>query len=106
MKTWCQLFGHRPSKMQHALRRATYTQCRHCRRVYISKSTETYVMFKATGELRPLTQCRSGYEHVIVTRTPPTTKQLRREPPRVASWEPCPCGSGRSLKRCCQMGHR
>ena len=32
---------------------------------------------------------------------PPTTAQMRRDPPRVGRNDTCPCGSGKKYKRCC-----
>ncbi len=32
---------------------------------------------------------------------PPTPRQMKRKPPRIARNETCPCGSGMKFKKCC-----
>lgn len=39
--------------------------------------------------------------HLVEMATPPTDRQMARQPPKVGRNEPCPCGSGKKFKKCC-----
>jgi uncharacterized protein YecA (UPF0149 family) len=41
--------------------------------------------------------------HLKVMRLAPTVAQMVRQPPRVAAYDPCPCGSGKKFKFCCKV---
>jgi len=34
---------------------------------------------------------------------PPTPKQMARNPPTIAPYDTCPCGSGKKFKFCCRV---
>ena len=38
---------------------------------------------------------------LVPMKTGPTEIQMRRRPPRIGKYDPCPCGSGKKFKFCC-----
>ena len=45
-------------------------------------------------------------DKLMMLKNPPTERQMRRVPPRVGKYDPCPCGSGKKFKWCCFTGRR
>lgn len=45
-------------------------------------------------------------DRLMLLKKSPTEKQMRRRPPRIGKYDPCPCGSGKKFKWCCFTGKR